>query len=258
MLKLLKLEPEYEINQAVDPSEFIGLFDNYRTLPVYSLGVFGGLNYSNINVTELYGVHNISNAAYEYNSSGMGYQLGARLNRFLVKGLEFCLEFSLAQSNYEYIDSAMSFSFVSFDEKQTRLDLPLSFTYQFEINKIEPYIRLGFSNSYLLNAFGTAMRKYTDDSHRDITGSDIGLSDFRNKYNAGLIAGIGAKYKVKRGHVFFEARYLYGLLNQTNESNRYTNPELIYKYFYIDDDFTLNNYIFSVGYMYSFYKPKKK
>ncbi|HBS88364.1 MAG: hypothetical protein A2W91_17395 [Bacteroidetes bacterium GWF2_38_335] len=258
MLKMLKLEPEYEINQSVDPSEFISLLDKYRTLPVYSLGVFGGVNYSAIRVTQIYGVNNVSNTAYEYNSSGMGYQFGIRVNRYIYKGFEASAEFGLAQSNYEYIDSLYDYAVVSFDEKQTRIDIPISFTWQLELKKIKPFVRVGFNNSLMLNAFGTSVRRYTDNSHRDITGSDIGLDEFRSKYNASVIGAIGAKYKIKRGHLFLELRYMYGLMNQVNENNRYSSPELIYKYYYIDDDFTLNNYMLSFGYMYSFYKPKKK
>jgi hypothetical protein len=257
MLQLLKMEPEYEINQAVDPSEFVSLMEKFRTLPLYALGVFGGINYSNINPTELYGVHNVSQSKYEF-SAGMGYQFGLRFNRYLFEGVECSAEFCLAQSTFEYSDSVYSFAIVSFDEKQTRLDLPLSITYQLELNKIKPFVRLGFNNSYTLNVFGTSIRKYTDNSHRDITGSDVELSAHRNRYTASVIGSIGAKYKIKRGDLFLELRYMHGLMNQTKVDARYTSPELIYKYFYIDNDFTLNNYLFCVGYTYSFYKPMKK
>ncbi|MBN2682428.1 MAG: PorT family protein [Bacteroidales bacterium] len=257
MLELLKLEPEYEVNKVVDPSEFVSLMEKFRTLPLYSFGVFGGTNYSNINPTEFYGVHNVTKRGYDF-SSGMGYQFGIRFNRYLINHVELSTEFSINQSTFEYSDSVFSFAVVTFDEKQTKLSLPLSITYQFEINKIKPYIRLGFNNSYNLNVFGTSIRKYIDNSHRDITGSDVELTQYRNRYSASALAAIGTKYKIKRGDLFFEIRYLHGLTNQTKVENRYTSPELIYKYFYIDNDFTLNNLLLSFGYTYSFYKPMLK
>ncbi|MFH2095725.1 MAG: outer membrane beta-barrel protein [Bacteroidota bacterium] len=258
MLKLLKQEPEYKVNESIEPAEFVYLFNSYRTLPVYSIGLITGINTTSIRVKGLYGVHDVVSSEYDYNSAGFGYQFGVKLNRYIASGLELNLELMLVQNNYEYVDTIFDFAFVSFDERQTRMDLPISATYEFGKNKIKPYIKAGATGSYMVSSYSTAVRTYTDNSHKDITGSDINLLEYRNNMNLSGLVGIGAKYKIRKGYFFLEARYNYGLFNQVNQDTRYTNPELIYKYFYIDNDFTLNNIFISVGYMYSIYKPKKK
>src|SRR5258708_10164394 len=44
MLKLLDTDHFYEVNSAVDPAEFIALFNKFRHVPVFRLGFKIGLN----------------------------------------------------------------------------------------------------------------------------------------------------------------------------------------------------------------------
>lgn len=258
MLKLLKLEPELKINKTVDPAEFVNLYKTYKTLPTYSIGIVAGVNLSSVTVNEAFGVHNVSNQTFNYKSSGMGYQFGLNVNRNITSNLQVGFSVNIIQNNFEYTDSIFSFVHVSFVEKQTRIDLPLSVYYSFGKKIFRPYITVGANTGFVISASSTATRSYTDNSHKDITGSDIDLKEYRRNVNFSALAGVGAKYMIKRGYFFFEAKYLYGLLNQVNTNTRYTNPELIYKYYYLDNNFKLNNLMISVGYMYSIYKPKKK
>ncbi|MFM9943940.1 MAG: hypothetical protein ACKVQB_01775, partial [Bacteroidia bacterium] len=47
---------------------------------------------------------------------------------------------------------------------------------------------------------------------------------------------------------FADVNYQYSLTNINNADNRLKNENLIYNYFYIDDDLRLNNLTFSLGY----------
>ena len=53
MPRFLKKFPEYEISPT-DPKEFVYLFNSYKNLPVLSIGVSGGANWSNVSVIESY------------------------------------------------------------------------------------------------------------------------------------------------------------------------------------------------------------
>ncbi len=256
MLKLLKLDPEYELNKTTETTEFIQLFETYRTEPVYSIGFFGGLNLTNYIVNELYGIHNISNINSDFNTFGFGFQVGANINRYLAKGLEISIQPMLSRNTYSYSDSIFDFTYVDIYEQQTRIDLPISLIYEFGDKNIRPYARIGISTNYILSVPIEATRVYTDNAHPNISGTDINIIDFRRKLNFSSIAGLGVKYKIPRGFLIFDTRYNYGILNQVNTNQRYTNPELIYKYYYVDNNFKLNNLMFSIGYVYSIYKPE--
>ena len=75
------------------------------------------------------------------------------------------------------------------------------------------------------------------------------------------MAGAGINYKVKKGNVFLDLRYNYGFQNIVKTEQRYQNDlnnDLLYRYYYLDDDFKLNNFAFTIGYAYNIYKPVKK
>src|SRR6187431_2599241 len=74
MLNLLRTDPYFEINPAVDPAEFVGLYKSFRTTPVYRLGVTIGVNATQPNVTS--SVETAANSESEY-KYGIAFQVGA-------------------------------------------------------------------------------------------------------------------------------------------------------------------------------------
>jgi len=52
MLSLLRTDPYFKPNPDVDPAEFIGLYNTFRTRPVYRLGVKFSINASQPNVSD--------------------------------------------------------------------------------------------------------------------------------------------------------------------------------------------------------------
>jgi len=55
---MLKLDPEHVINEAIDPIEFIYLYNEYRTEPILTYGINGGVNISNVRLIEQYSLDN--------------------------------------------------------------------------------------------------------------------------------------------------------------------------------------------------------
>jgi hypothetical protein len=52
MLSILRTDPYFQINEAVDPAEFVALYKTFRTTPIYRIGAKLGVNGSRPNVTE--------------------------------------------------------------------------------------------------------------------------------------------------------------------------------------------------------------
>ena len=74
MLALLKTRPEFKPSKA-DPVELVKLYQSFRTDPVFSIGVLGGINTGSYVVENQHSVGSEFNPA-EYNGKA-GFQFGA-------------------------------------------------------------------------------------------------------------------------------------------------------------------------------------
>ncbi|PLX05433.1 MAG: hypothetical protein C0594_07330 [Marinilabiliales bacterium] len=258
MMKLLKMEPEYTVNSEIMPAEYESLFDSFQTSAIFSIGVIGGMNRSNVYAYEQYGVHDVNSVKGDYEQK-IGFQFGAFVNKSIIDNLEASVEFQIHQNAYHYLlSNTYSFATTEFDEKQTRFEIPVSLLYSYDFNRIKPYARIGIAPGLITSDQISAIRIYEDNSHPNITGTNINMMESRNKVSANLILGAGIRYKVNRGYFLLDIRYNLALMNQTNAEKRYYNDELLYKYYIVEDNIQFNALSFSLGYAYSFYKPKKK
>lgn len=255
----LSKNPEYEINQEKDPIEFIRLYETFNTLPILGVGISAGSNYSFINVLERFGVNNIVETPGSYKGEAGGFHVGLRVSKYILPGLWAELNAQYNNVVFSYENTLFDFAGLSLRETQTWIDIPLVVGYEFNRHKkLRPYIGIGTSMSLLLTSSMDASRVYTDNALPEVQGPDIDVIDHRQSSSLFLIGAAGIKYKVPRGFITLDLRYEKGLINQVVESRRYQNSELLYKYFYVDDNFVLNNFTGSLGYTYLLYNPKKK
>ena len=258
MYKFLKKFPEYEI-KANDPVEFTYLYKSFKTLPLYSIGVLIGGNYAFPRLIEPYGAENLSDFKGDYASAGLGIQFGLQLKRYISPEIEINLDVIYKTNKFEYTNIMYDYSTVIFQENQTGLNLPLTGTYEFHYLGLNPYLRAGLSFGYLLNS--SAKLKRNNDVFtglEDISSPDIDLIDNRETYSYSVVLGGGVKYRMKNaGYIMLDFRYYMGLFNSVNPDNRYLNNESTFKYWYVDNDFALNNFTFSIGYVFSFYKTSE-
>jgi len=264
MLDFLKFSPEYKISPT-DSKEFIYLFNSYSNNALYSFGISGGLNFTNIFIREQWGNYDYNSTTDEYKAAGFGYQVRLNVNRYIADNLEFVFEIMLKQNKFENLATIPAFNNndlnqQSYTETQTRFEIPLSITYDFDYGKIKPYLRAGASIGYLSNSLSKIRRLYIDNStNTDLKSPDIQIKDKRNMLNYWGVIGGGIKYQIPRGYIVLDVRYNIGLLNQTKPDNRIVkDSESIWKYHYLDDNFLLNNGTVSLGYVYLLYKPKRK
>lgn len=258
MVKLLNYEPELEINEVVDPVEFIEIYNTYIHDPAYSLGVTGGLNYSFISRVNDFGTYstNLYNGAYT--APELGTHIGIKGSKYLFHGGNLNLEAVYFTRKFTYNTILNSYSNLTIHEKNRFLYFPLSFTYEFGKKKLIPYVRIGGSFELMLNTDGEFIRTYTDNSHNNVTGPELNMTSQRTSFTYSALAGIGVKLKIRRGNLFLDARYNYGFANLANPNNRFDNNTILFEYHHVSDDFVASNALLSIGYMRSFYNPKKK
>ncbi|MGE0090880.1 MAG: porin family protein [Bacteroidales bacterium] len=261
MKKFLKKFPEYEI-KANDPVEFAYLYKTFKTIPVYSIGILLGGNYSYVRLIEPYGVNNTNDYNGKYSTLGIGFQGGLQIKRYINEKIEISLDMLYKSSKYEFVNKPTSYSTTIFEESQTGFDIPLTATYDFaySFKGFNPYLRAGFSFGYLMSSSGKLkLNNEVFTGLEDISSAEFDITTNRNTYNFSGVVGAGIKYKIKNGgYIIGDFRYYLGILNVVNTNERYSNLENNLGYMYVDNDFALNNFTFSLGYVWSFYKTSEK
>ncbi|MCG8409893.1 MAG: PorT family protein [Bacteroidales bacterium] len=257
MLQFLKKFPEYEI-KATDPIEFSYLYKNFRIIPAFSIGVIAGVNYSLVRVIQPYSLSNTEEYSPKYTASGIGYQFGLQFKRYVTNKVEFCLDglfvIKTFNNTFKQLDSEINYT-----ENQNYISIPISATYEFELGKVRPFLRLGVAVDYLLSAKASVKRTYMGiESNSDLTGVDVDILEERNALTFSALGGAGIRFDLKKGDLMIDIRYSYGLFNLVNSEKRFNNDEKIWYYNYIDDDFSVNNAYVSIGYILPFYSTKRR
>lgn len=267
MNRFLQEFPSYQ-PVATDPNEFIQLKETYDTDPIFTLGPVVGVNFANNFVTEPYSSDGYISESASYTSGNPGFLAGAQGNLKISSRLNLCTEVYFYHSSVDYYKEQfgwtaadIGFRKTEFYEQQNRMDIPVSLTYDFYSGNFVPYIRLGAKPGFLLGANADIVNT------SEINGEQVGRSHEanyikigpqRNFLNMWAFAGGGVKYRLGPGFVFADLRLNYNLFNQTNERQRHSNDDTEYISIYTSDDFRMHDLAFSVGYLISFYNPKKK
>ncbi len=254
MLKFLKEFPEYEL-KATDPVEFTFLYNSYQTIPSWSIGIIAGGNYSFARIIEPYYMDNSNEYKGEY-KTGISFQAGLQLKKYITDEIDINLDIMYTAKTFEYSIEQINTT-TNYLENQSLLSVPLSGTYDFNYGKWDPYVRIGISLDYLLGAKADFEKIYpSDQSQYNIKETDVDIIDDRNLFQISALIGGGVKYNIKMGYVMLDVRYHYNFTNIVNGENRNSSLKWA-NYNYIDDDFTVNNIYFSLGFVYPFYKTKQ-
>lgn len=267
MLEFLKINPEYELSPT-DHSSFVHLFGNFIVKPVVQVSFHFGTNIpfvTSITDNSVSGVPGDS----KY-SSGFGNLFASLEAKFeLSKKLELNFEPGYSQLSFTNTgdynnlisnDEVLTVGVTTYKEKQLRIELPVSITYNFrKFSKFTPYGRFGAGPALSLSSSATA--EYTPTAINDppITGSEINIKASRISMDIFAQVGAGVKYKTRGGYLFTELRSNIGFLYQPiGKGSTIEEQELAVRYYYTDDDFHLNTLNFTVGYTQIFYKPSKR
>ena len=102
---------------------------------------------------------------------------------------------------------------------------------------------LGSNNDFILT-------KQIGGDSKEFSSLRISSEDRRNKYETGILSGIGLNRKIKSSTISLELNYYKGVnYNLTNTDTRYTNQDIFLDYFYWDDDLRLDNLAVSLSWI---------
>lgn len=249
---IIKLNPNYTPDKFKDEPKYSALFDKFRPIPVLRAGIIAGINRTLIDVGQTYSiVHNDDKAKdlAEYTSK-TGFQLGVQAEYRVFKNLWVEAAGIFRQSSYEHRLDSVEGTTIYYSEKLSYVDIPVSAKYYFPLKELSPFVEAGATFSFMTNALSTTER----DDQKDI----VNRTDYRNTYMSGFFGGAGVAYRMKGISVFAAFRYTYFGDNVNKEGTRYDDATNVFKYYYIDDDFRMDNWQINLGVNYTLsYKNQK-
>lgn len=265
MLKLLETNHEFEINEVVDPSEFINLYDKYRSDPLISIGVLGGAVVGQPILTELNGTNDLNGVRQKYTPK-IGFRIGLNVEYKITDkwyanpGLNFTSITINKVVNKDKLVGEGSIGTFDGDLKLNIIELPLIMQYQFLEGRFRPYAEAGIVPQLYTSASypGDATSNSVEGSP-DVTLSSLELNKELHSLNfAATIAG-GVKIKVPAGFINARIRYSYGLMQvfKPKSALEPTNPNLVWDLNESLDGFKIQDLSISIGYTYHIYIPKK-
>ncbi len=248
---IMKINPNYTPDKFKDDPKLSALFDKYKPVPVLRIGVCVGMNNTKIDVQKTHSiVHNDDDPNLGTYNGKSGFQLGISGEYRTFKNLWLQLEGQFRQSTYKHSLNNVENSTIDFKERLSYFEVPLSIKYYILDSEFTPYVETGATFSFLSDALSTTTR----DDQKDL----VNRTDYRNSYMTGFFGGVGVAYKFKSLSAFIAYRYNYFGDNVNKEGTRYADAVNVFKYYYIDDDFRMNNWQINVGVNYSiFYKNLK-
>lgn len=249
---IMKIDPYYKPDKFKDDPKLTALFEKYQPVPVFRVGFSAGINRTMIDVINTYSIVHDDAASADlatYNGK-TGFQLGLSAEYRVFNNLWLQLEGQFRQSSYEHLLDSVEGTTIKYSEKLSYFDVPLSVKYYIIDKTFAPYVESGATFSFMTNALSTTER----DDQKDI----VNRTDYRNSYMTGFFGGAGVAYRMKGISVFAAFRYTYYGDNVNKEGTRYDDLTNVFKYYYIDDDFRMDNWQINIGVNYTLsYKNQK-
>jgi hypothetical protein len=264
-LNLLKLSPEYETNEELDPMEIINHHQKFTTRPIYYLTIGKlGINFSTANVLLDYSISQSANNDAKY-STVLGFHAGFGGEMVVYENLHVSGEFFLSRNSIRLSDSHWDFYKTNLDINHTAIELPIMLKYNITAKNVLPFVSAGISPSFLVESnIRNVEGVYTnaDGEFALQTLPEINSAKFKKTFNYSLLFGGGINYKIGLNYLVFEARYAVGMLNVSDVKNRWREDfeearDLKFHSAYVSDDFKFNSFSFLIGFVKPIYKPRK-
>lgn len=270
MLRLLEADHYFIINEAVDPAEFVALYNTFRTTPIFRLGIIAGTVASKPNALDF---NPISEGNGKYGHR-FGFDVGIRGEIPLTNFFTFNpgLNFSVKSFSNTFTginpNTAASFSTSIGKESQYWISLPLLMQYHLYgseeskakpkhlFARLNPYLTAGVSLDYLANSNLQVEQKRSKEQSIELR--TISMSPQRELTNVSAMIGAGGKVRVAGGYIVAEIKFSYGFSKINSPITMLSNQQLLFDYGYTDGVFKLNSVFINTGYVHNFFKPKKK
>jgi opacity protein-like surface antigen len=270
-LEVLRANPEYLTDPQRDPIDLVYLSKKFTATPIFGFYAMLGPNTSPMRVIHDVTIGGEPQTQQSYKLK-LGWQIGGGVDYNYNDNLAFSAGFNYVFTGFQHITTDLfgpNKDIVEFLDRQTWAVFPLTIRYTHTVGNVKPYGYLGYSANFLLRDKGIINVSNRDNRASASEGAsdelasaeaetpNLNLNDHRQRLNGSFLLGGGVKYKYKLDFIFVDVRYSFGIKNVANEQNRFNNYAEGLPYPYVDDDFRMDNFAISVGYIRPFYKPRK-
>jgi hypothetical protein len=275
MLAILETDHFFEPIES-DQNEFKNLYKKFRTKPVITFGVRGGLNQTLVTTMENDFITAESENGGTY-TPNLGFNVMLSVEKQFGERFVINPEIGFITSAFTYNnenvfsddpdeDGSVDQSVATHKFTQSRGQLNLLVHYKlFNAAKrkqkglgkstLDPYVFAGPAAGYLLQSTFDGILELPD------AEQTVDNTDSFSPLSVSAVVGAGIKYKMGPIYLTADLRYQHGLLNVTNEKNRYAqSPENIVMtrtFGYVQDNMSLNHAMIQVGITYPYFVPKK-
>jgi len=255
MMNFLREFPS-QTTSTNDTQEFVNLFKTYRTDPIMKIEASVGGILTLPFVKEFYGLEDLNKVYPEYSSGGwFGAEVNYIDNLFGDFDGSFGLSFSYMQVGYWNIP--YEFTEVSATYNNIYFGVPLALRYNKRLLGIDFFAKGGFEPVYLLSS-NIAFTRTRVGATDDITGTES-VIDLQRKFDIRPMLAVGANVKIGNFKLLITSGVKFGTIMPTESSTRYKglNEEMYQKYYFIMDDYFINQAFINFSYVFSIYNPKK-
>lgn len=267
MEELLKVNPNYEVKTEIVQQDFLKYLNKWKVRPRLSVGGRVGINIPTFNVKRTYTILNGVDYSAKYKGQ-LVFHGGVMFEYEFINNLSGVVEFIFSQYKYERTLTGNNNWQLKYDERINYFEVPVYIKkyFSFDNSKLEPYLLAGgifqfpYSATADLNlAFNNFDVLTGTTDQNTLTSLDVDRENEREGFNADLAFGAGLSRKVKNVVFSFDLRYVLGLTNIMEVTNKYDNQDLIFNFYYIDNDVKASKFEFSVSVNYIFnYSIKKQ
>ncbi len=241
---IMKISPNYEPDKLRDPSEVIIIFKKYKPVVVLKGLVYGGLNLSKNTASNTFSIVTDDNSeGIDNYQSITGFQIGVGAEYRLFSSFWVQSGLSYRKSGYTIDLMNVHGKTIGYKEDLNFIDIPIAAKYYFLKGKLQPFMLAGVNLSFLNSALGQLSR----DEEKDI----IDRKPQRNSFYLGYSGGLGLSYSFKELSLQVGVNYLWTPQNLNKEGTRYDNLDAVFKYYYLDNDFSMNNILINIGFTYA-------
>lgn len=264
-LKLLEINPEYEVNEEAEPAELVILANKFDTDPKFFFGFHYGQLYNIIEVTEVN--HTFPESQPGTYPFSLSFQAGVFFKVPISKQFFASAEFNFTNKVYSLDvpsltsgqDDEQLEGNANYLETRQSFELPVLGHYKLPFEGINAEVVAGPSLHYLVTA--TLSNSGEIEGGSDFNDSGIDVIPYRNQLNVGGMAGLESSFKwLGRNFVRFGLYYQYRFLEEVYQPEKLGADQLkrILENGNAENQYKLHAVIFKVGITLPYYNPKLK
>jgi hypothetical protein len=257
---MLEINPMYKPDKVRDPKEFINLLGTIYVIPKWEFGisidVFTSRCYPQVTqgfVLADY-LKTYENGSGSHYGASLGYYMNPRL--IFNSGVQYAKkEFSI-KYNFSNLRDSVTHRFYYLESPFTAIYMLSGMQKRWRF-----FMQGGLYAAYLLRSENDFGSKETNPD-REYNLQHLSSTARMHRFSGGLVAGTGLFYRTGPGKIIINASFYYSMFNAVKPAKRYNYGDLMYTYFYIDDDILLHNLTLNIGYSrylnYRVYKKQRR